>query len=168
MYAFRAAHDARDAKKKLDLRDESGERVLAGRRASIRSVITEALLRREVSRDLEILMNTINMAATVDLHDHPRVRHSILNFGFPDVTHRTIDESAVDDVGGEIEAALRDFEPRIIAETIEVARDPDVRIEELKIRFVVRADLACDPVNVPVEFVADLEMDTGKIMINRL
>ena len=31
MYAFRTAHEARDAKKKIDLRDESGERVIASR-----------------------------------------------------------------------------------------------------------------------------------------
>jgi type VI secretion system protein ImpF len=37
----------------------------------------------------------------------------------------------------------------------------------MKIRFVVRDDLACDPLNVPVEFVADLELDTGKILLNR-
>lgn len=168
MYAFRGAHDARDAKKKLDLRDQSGERVLAGRRASPRSVITEALLRREVSRDLEVLMNTINLAASTDLHDHPEVRRSILNFGFPDVTHRSIDEVSVEDIRYEIEAALRAFEPRIASDTIEVVRDDAIRREELKIRFVVRADLTCDPVNVPVEFVADLEVDTGKIVINRL
>ena len=29
MYAFRMAHEKRDAKAKLDLRDEAGERVIA-------------------------------------------------------------------------------------------------------------------------------------------
>jgi type VI secretion system protein ImpF len=38
----------------------------------------------------------------------------------------------------------------------------------LKIRFVVNADLACEPLNVPVEFVAEVELDSGKILINRL
>ena len=40
--------------------------------------------------------------------------------------------------------------------------------DELKVRFVVQADLRCEPVNVPVEFVADVELETGKIQINRL
>ena len=39
---------------------------------------------------------------------------------------------------------------------------------ELKLRFMVRAELFCDPLNVPVEFVADVELDTGKISVNRL
>ena len=29
--------------------------------------------------------------------------------------------------------------------------------EQLKLRFIVNADLRCEPVNVPVEFVADLD-----------
>ena len=41
MYAFRSAHAARDANKKIDLRDESGERVIAGRRSASRTPITE-------------------------------------------------------------------------------------------------------------------------------
>jgi len=84
MYAFRAAHEVRDARKKLDLRD-GGERVIAGRRAMAHTAITEMLLQREVVRDLEILMNTIDLAATEDLHEFQHVRRSILNFGFPDV-----------------------------------------------------------------------------------
>ena len=42
------------------------------------------------------------------------------------------------------------------------------RPEELKLRFVVHADLRCDPLNVPVEFVADVDLDSGGIQINRL
>jgi type VI secretion system protein ImpF len=168
LYAFRAAHQARDAKKKLDLRDQSGERVLAGRRASPRHVITESLLRREVSQDLAALMNTVNLSSSIDLQEFPAVRRSILNYGLPDVAHRSIDEFTVDEIGNEIAAALRDFEPRLVSDTIRIARDQSVRSEELKVRFVVRADLSCLPLNVPVEFLADIEVDTGKISINRL
>ena len=67
MYAFRSAHEARDAKKKLDLRDESGERVIASRRTAARAAITEPTLRREVARDLDALMNTIALESTQDL-----------------------------------------------------------------------------------------------------
>lgn len=42
MYAFRAAHEKRDAKQRLDLRDEAGERVIAARRVTTRSPISES------------------------------------------------------------------------------------------------------------------------------
>ena len=46
-----------------------------------------------------------------------------------------------------------------------VERDEALDKAELKIRFVVRADLNCEPLNIPVQFVADVELDTGKIAI---
>ena len=167
MYAFRSAHAERDAKKKLDLRDEAGERIIAGRRASARVAITEATLRREVARDLDSLMNTIALESSEDLEEFPAVRKSIINFGLPDIAHRSIDELAVDNINGELKSALMNFEPRLVPDSIQIARDTGVDPDELKIRFIVRAELFCDPLNVPVEFVADLELD-GQFAIRRL
>jgi type VI secretion system protein ImpF len=168
MYAFRGAFEARDAKKKLDLRDEAGDRILAGRRTSPRAAITEPLLRREVARDLEGLLNTISLDSTVDMTQVEFVRKSIINFGFPDITHRSIDELTVDDIKDEIHSVLVHYEPRLLPRSLQVLRDKTVDQAELKIRFLVHADLSCDPVNVPVEFVADVELGSGKIVINRL
>lgn len=167
MFAFRDAHEKKDARKKIDLRDEQGDRVIAGRRAAPRAALSEQRLRYEVARDLDALVNAVNLGSTLDLTRHDFARKSILNFGFPDIAHRTIDEAGVNDIGGEIETALMQFEPRLIRETVHVERDDTVDRAELKVRFVVAADLACDPVNVPVEFVADLEVDTGKFSITR-
>jgi len=167
MAAFRQAYAEGDAKQRIDERDEAGERVVAGRRATGRSSMSEAALQRTVSEDLESLMNTVNLEATMSLDEHEAVRTSILNYGFADVVHRTIDEIGVNDIGEEIRAALAIYEPRLVANSIHVSRDWGVDTTELKIRFVVRADLNCDPLNLPVEFVADLERDTGKITINR-
>jgi type VI secretion system protein ImpF len=167
MHAFRSAHEARDAKLKLDLRDEAGERIIAGRRASVRAAITEPILRREVARDLDSLMNTIALESGEDLSAFEQVRGSVLNFGLPDITHRSIDETSVDAVGDEIKSALLHHEPRLIASSVRVSRDAQVDEAELRIRFVVRADVLCEPLNVPVEFVADLELDTGNISVGR-
>ena len=167
MFAFRGAYEARDARKKMDLRDEEGERVIAGRRASPRTAITEPILRREVARDLEALMNTIALESSFDLNGCDRVRRSILNFGFPDIAHRTIDENSVADIKDEIKTVLTTFEPRLITDSVRVARDMSVDHAALKMRFTVNADLFCDPVNVPVEFVAEVEMNSGKVQISR-
>jgi type VI secretion system protein ImpF len=168
MFAFRSAYEARDAKKKHDLRDESGERVISSRRTTARVAITEPMLRREVARDLDALVNTIALESTQDLEPFEHARRSILNYGLPDIAHRSIDEITVSEIGPEIAASLMHFEPRLIRDTIKVQRDDQVDATELKVRFVVRADLACVPLNVPIEFVADVEVDTGKIVISRL
>ena len=81
MHVFRTAHEAKDAKRIIDQRNEAGERVIAGRRLRARQIITESMLRREVSRDLDALLNTVALDATVDMENAPQVRKSILNFG---------------------------------------------------------------------------------------
>jgi type VI secretion system protein ImpF len=168
MYAFRMAHEKRDAKAKLDLRDEAGDRVIATRRLTARSLISESGLRREVMIDLVGLLNTTNLGAAEDLSSTPAVRSSILNYGFPDLSWRSIDEHSLHEVSREIEVALADFEPRLARNSIQARRDMNTSIDELKLRFLVKADLRARPVNVPVEFVAELELDTGKIKIDRL
>ncbi len=168
MLAFRSAHVARDSRKKLDLRDEFGERIIAGRRSSGRFPISEALLRREVARDLESLLNTIALESTEDLTGHACVRTSILNYGFPDIAHRSIDEISTEDLSQELTAVLMTYEPRLDRKTIRARRDTSVTAEQLKLRFLVYADLQCEPLNVPVEFIADVDLDSGDIQVNRL
>jgi len=167
MHVFRTAHQAKDARQIIDQRNEAGERVLAGRLFCARPVITETMLRREVSRDLDALLNTIALDANVDMEHAPHVRKSILNFGLPDIAVRTIDENGVDDIPEEIRTAIVNYEPRIAANSLHVVRDKEVDPVELKIRFVIRGDLVCHPVHVPVEFVADV-VESGKIVVNRL
>jgi type VI secretion system protein ImpF len=167
MHVFRMAHEAKDAKRNIDQRNEAGERVIASRRMRARQIITESMLRREVSRDLDALLNTVALDATIDMDNAPHVRKSILNFGLPDIAVRTIDENGVDEIPEEIRNAIVNYEPRIAADTLRIQRDKELDPVELKIRFVIRGELMCYPVHAPVEFVADI-VESGKIIINRL
>jgi type VI secretion system protein ImpF len=169
MYVFRAAHAAHDSKSKAYESASSDKRAGDGRsRLSQRVAINERTLRGEVARDLETLMNCVAMSSSVDLDMYPAVQRSILNYGFPDIAHRSIDELAASDLDQEIERILRLFEPRLIEASMRVTRDRSVDIDDLKIRYIVHADLACEPINIPLQFVADLEVTTGKIQIHRL
>lgn len=165
MFAFREAHRSKDAKVHLDLRDAGGERVVAGRRAAPRAAITESRLRQEIATDLEALVNTINFGSSTDLSSHDHVRRSVLNHGFPDIQNKSIDEYRVGSIKDELAQVLLAYEPRLLKQSIIVERDEGLDKAELKIRFIVRADLNCEPLNIPVQFVADVELDTGKIAI---
>jgi type VI secretion system protein ImpF len=166
MQVFRAAHEAKDATKKIDMRTESGDRIIAGRRLGTGRAITESVLRREVIRDLEVLLNTVAMESTVDVSEAEFVRKSILNFGLPDISNYTIDEVKMGKVPEEIRMTIVKYEPRLAPESLTVERDLSVVADELKVRFIVRADLTCDPVPVPVEFVADIT-ETGEVVLKR-
>jgi type VI secretion system protein ImpF len=167
MHAFRAAHRERDAAAPVDIRDR-GDRVLASRRAAARAPISENELRKLVNSDLVALFNTTNLNSAEDLSSAPEVRRSILNFGFPDLTWRTIDENDVNSIAREIETALHDFEPRLAPGSVKARRDNSVTADTLRVRFLVSAELRCHPVNVQTEFVAEVEVDSGKVRIDRL
>jgi type VI secretion system protein ImpF len=167
MHAFRAAHRERDAAVPLDIRD-GGERVIAQRRAAARAPIAESELRRLVGSDIAALLNTVNLDSAESLISAPEVRKSILNFGFPDIVRISIDEAAVNGVAKQLETALRDFEPRLAPDSIKVRRDDSVSPEELRVRFLINAELRLQPIDIPMQFVAELELDSGKIKIDRL
>jgi type VI secretion system protein ImpF len=167
MHAFRVAHQDRDATRKVDIRDH-GDRVIASRRLKARAPIPETELRKAVNTELVALFNTTNLEAIEDLSTAPEVRKSIVNYGFPSLTYRTIDENETNGIAREIEVALRDFEPRLLAGSIKARRDETVSPGELRVRFLVSAALKTQPVEVPVQFIAEVELDSGKIRLDRL
>jgi type VI secretion system protein ImpF len=164
-YIFREAHEAKDARKPVDWSETSGRS--GSLRATQRSSINEQALRLNVAQDIETLLNCVAFDSSGDLDEFSRVKSSVLNYGFPSLGKRTIDELERSGLEPEIERVLRAFEPRLIPSTLRVARDRRVDAIELKIRYIVHADLACEPVAIPLEFIADVEVTTGKIQIKR-
>jgi type VI secretion system protein ImpF len=169
MYVFRAAHQAKDAMKRPKWREKEAQGPSETvSRAAQRAPITESILRREVMCDLEVLMNCVCIDSTIDLADFPAAKRSILNFGFPDIGRRTIDDLEAKGLETEIKNVLCTYEPRLVPSSLRIARDRRIDPIELRVRYIVRADLLCEPLNVPVEFVADVEVTTGKIHMFRL
>ena len=147
----------------------SGEAAaLPKRRFAVKVAATERLVREEVLTDLSMLCNTIALGEAIDLSELPHARTSILNFGIPDVAARTINDQELSSICADLSAALRHFEPRLLSESIHVERDASLDSVSLNLRLRVRAELLCTPVNVPVEFVADMELETRKIRIEKL
>ncbi len=172
MWAFRSAAEARDSRQKpVPQDDRDGQRLVAGRKGASASSITEPVLRREVWRDLEQLLNTVALESTVkDVRKIDHVRRSILNFGLPDMAHRSIDELLANDklIERDIMFALKSFEPRLIAGSVGVKRDTTLDPVGLKVRYIITADLSCRPVDIPLEFTAEVDLDSGRFAINRL
>ena len=171
MWAFRDAHQERETRKSMEAQKDQGEVVVPGRRSAPQASVNEIVLRREVWRDLELLLNTISLESSEPaVAEFAEVRNSVLNFGLPDMTHRAMDELKRNDnaVEREMEGALQAFEPRLLQGSVRVKRDVQVDAAELKLRYVIRADLSCKPVDIPVEFTAEVELDSGKVVVNRL
>lgn len=170
MWAFRSAAVMKDSRAGArDMREDAPSPVVAGRKGAAVAAITEPILRREVWRDLEQLLNTVALESTVkEIVEYPHARQSILNFGLPDMSRRSIDELLSNDraIEREIEAALRTYEPRLLAGSIRVMRDTSIDAASLKVRFIIQADLLCRPVDVPVEFTADVDVSSGRFEVS--
>lgn len=169
MQAFRESFRKRDAAKPMDLRDEVGNRVVAGRRNSQRRMASDQSLRQDLAEDLVSLFNTVNLASSVDLDGLDHVRRSILNYGLDDLSTMTIGSEAVSGVGTGLHDALVAFEPRLVGGSVNVARDTKRSDRhDMKVRFDVKADMHATPVDVPLDFVAELEVDSAKMKISKL
>ena len=172
MYAFRSAAAEGDAKKQVDLRDESGERIIASRRStgSRRRALSDAALKALLAEDLSGLLNTINLeSAAPELVDElDQVRKSVLNYGMHDLSNKTIDETMkINAIRGEIEEVLKRYEPRLIARSMQIVRDEEHE-DELSIRFIVSSDMRADPVPTSIEFITEVELDSGDIKVERM
>jgi type VI secretion system protein ImpF len=169
MQVFREAFRKRDSKRASDMRDEEGNRVVSGRRTKARRAVSEQNLRRELSEDLASLLNTVNLESSIDLEDYSHVRRSVLNYGINDLSSLSVDEDSADVIGTGLKAALSSFEPRLVQKSLDIQREGRyVSLNELKIRFNIHADMHATPVDVPVNFVAELEVDSAKMKISKL
>jgi len=167
MFAFRGGA-VRAMEREHSLRSEAAPSQPRSNSRVAKFAVTEKLVRDEVLKDLTMLVNTIALESTIDLGDFSHVRSSILNFGIPEIASRTMEERGFDAIGAELATALKTYEPRLVGGSITVEHDATVAAADLSLRLVVRGDLRCQPVNVPVEFIADVELATRKIVIERL
>ena len=168
MHAFREAFRMRDAAKPIDNRNDAGERVIAGRRTSPRSAVGEVALRSELGEDLASLLNTVELGAIEDLHDYERVASSILNFGVPDLAAIAASPEAARQVANLLRQRLELYECRLVAGTVVVSGEPLDDTASGQLRFHINAEMYSTPTDIPVEFVADVEVESGKIRVFRM
>ena len=167
MYAFREAARARDAKV-AGVVYEQGERVLSDRGRLRRRGANEDELRRNLAVDLLQLANTINLEAVFDLTGLDYVRRSILNYGVIDLSDLTSDDARVRDLPGRLKRSLLEHEPRFVAETMQVELVEVFDDVNQKLRFDISAEMACRPVDIPLEFVAEIDVGSGKLRFSDL
>lgn len=162
MYAFREAFAARDAKKGgMEYKD--GERVLSDRGRARRKGANEEELKRDLGVDLMQLANTVNLAAAANLDGLDYVQRSVLNFGVLDLSVLADKGKRLALLPKQLKAALLNNEPRFVEETMEIVLAEEVNATDQTFRFEVFAEMACRPVDIPMEFVAEIDVASGRL-----
>ena len=124
----------------------------------------ESALRATVRRELTWLLNTTNLGAAQDLSPYPEVQTSVLNYGMPDLTGRASTMQAVRDRSADIRRAILTYEPRMDASKVEVEARSTVERDNA-VTFVIRGDVTSAVKAMPVQFIADVEVETGEAVV---
>jgi type VI secretion system protein ImpF len=142
------------------------------RQSELRSrfVLSTDRLRACVLRDLTWLLNTPNLrwrdgraedpqlAAVPDIEAYPRAATSVVNYGIPPLSGRTgLDPPAV---AKDLEVAIRQFEPRLRAETVKVRPSPQAAAGHA-IAFDIEAELWAEPVPLRLLLRTLIDLEDG-------
>lgn len=167
MNVFRQAARERDARaEEAEMTDEG--RVLSARSIERREGAGQATLREHLAQDLANLMTTIHLQAAEQLDGLDWVKKSVLNYGMQDITRLTADDFRSAKLVRDLRAVLLSHEPRLIAESLNITLRSSETDERQRISFDIRAEMSARPVDVPLEFVAEIDMGAGKVAMSNL
>lgn len=119
-----------------------------------------------VKRDLEWLFNANQYASKEELNDLPEVARSVLNFGIPDFTGKTV--SGLDMIQMErlLLQAIIDFEPRIIQKTLTVRVIADQNKKEHNVFvFEIEGEIWGKPLPLHLHLRTEFELESSQVTI---
>lgn len=167
MHVFRSAFHEKDSERESARQSEDGTQV-SGRSKARREGVGEETLKVHLQADLTALLHTTRLDAVVDLEDLPHMRSSVVNYGFRDLSRVGLKEIGSQDVVRSIRQSLIDHEPRLVPESIEVTLDGASGDARQFLSFSIKADLMGDPVDIPMDFTADVDLGAGKLRLSKL
>jgi type VI secretion system protein ImpF len=143
------------------LTDNEPDRKLESREAR---VLSPSRLRDCVRRDLGWLLNTTHLQATQNLSAYPLIKQSVLNYGMPDLAGRTssgVDKPLLEQT---IRQAILDFEPRLVAETLQVKLFIDKRqANHNAMSFDIEAELWAQPLPLRLFLRTAIDLESGVV-----
>lgn len=126
-------------------------------------------LRETVLRDLEWLMNTVNMESVVDLDLHPELKSTVLNFGMPGLSGSTINEKERSEIKQLIKLAIESFEPRILKNTLRVSLIEDHELTNPHaIAFQIEGTLWGRPMPEALFLRTELDLELGDVKVTEV
>ncbi|GAB2917729.1 type VI secretion system baseplate subunit TssE [Paraburkholderia jirisanensis] len=130
-------------------------------------VITASRLRECVTRDIGWLLNCTRHWSSEQLAEHPHVDTSVLNFGIPDLTGTALASVEASVLENRIRAALINFEPRLVASTVQVSVNLDEsRMDSRSLSFRIEAQMWAQPLPLSLYLRTDLDLETGEFHVS--
>lgn len=130
-----------------------------------RALSTEHL-RRCARRDLQWLLGATNLGTDFDAAAYPNVARSVLNYGLPPLSGRTVQTAEVADLEGRMFGRIRDFEPRIRPETLRVRLlSRGDRFDRTALTFFIEGEMWAQPMPIDLFLRAEVDPDVGAVSL---
>lgn len=137
------------------------------RESDDKRVLTKQALRQAVLRDLTWLFNATGLSPALDSKRYPNAATSVLNYGLPTMSGQFASSVQRISLEKAIRQTILDYEPRILAHTLEVemVMDGPVLDAHNRVGLVIRGMLWAQP--VPLEFLmrSKIDLEEGRFML---
>lgn len=148
--------------------DEEPDKQVESREARL---ITVRRLRTAVLRDLAWLFNSTQPSAEeIDPELYPQAMRSVLAYGLPPLAGNTMSGIDVATLESRIRDAILEFEPRMVASTLQVSALTSRMSEDHhnQIQIEIRGNLWAQPVPIEMLLRTELDLENGEVRIKDL
>lgn len=119
-----------------------------------------------VKRDLEWLFNATQYVPNLELHELPETARSVINFGIPDFSGKTVSGLDMAQLERLLLQAIIDFEPRIIRKTLTVKVIADQNKKEHNVFvFEIEGEICAKPLPLRLHLRTELELESSQVTI---
>ncbi|WP_411727006.1 type VI secretion system baseplate subunit TssE [Methyloglobulus sp.] len=123
-------------------------------------------IRACVKRDLDWLLNASQYSPQEDLDGYPDVACSVLNFGIPDLTGKTVSGFDPAHIERLMKQVIMNYEPRIIRRTLTVQVIADkVMFDHNALAFEIEGDLWAEPQPLHLHLRTEFELEDGTVSV---
>ncbi len=123
-------------------------------------------LRACVRRDLDWLLNASQYSPQQDLEAYPEVTRSVVNYGMPDLTGKTVSGFDLRNMERLLKQVIIDYEPRIIKKTLVVRILADKSMfDHNAVTFEIEGELWAEPQPLHLHLRTEFELESGDVSV---
>lgn len=124
--------------------------------------------RESVLRDLQWLLNTTSLDASLDLTAHRDAQNSVINFGLAALSGRFASDVDVTQLEAMIRRAIVEFEPRLLPHTVQVSVVAPERSLDVHnvLGVTIRGELWSVPYPLEMLLRSDIDLETGHVVLH--
>ncbi|MEE8340272.1 MAG: type VI secretion system baseplate subunit TssE [Xanthomonadales bacterium] len=136
------------------------------RESSSQQVLSQKQFKEAVIRDLGWLLNAVSMDSVVDLSAYPEVKHSVLNYGLPDISGHTAASIDTSSLEKSLLRAITEFEPRFIQNSLKVRVHTDANeMSHNSLVFEIEGVVFGQPMPFHVVLRSELDLECGQFNV---